>query len=72
MRGQQRDQQQILLADEVGTIKRISFMGNNYGGDDRIVMVALTDTATAAAEELTTLTTSHNVRYVASDDRTAT
>ena len=47
-------------------------MGNNYGSDDRIVMAAPADIAAAAAEELTTLATGHNVRYVASDDRTAT
>ncbi len=35
-------------------------------------MVAPADTAAAAAEELTTPATGQNVRYVASDDRTAT
>jgi len=47
-------------------------MGNNYGGDDRIVMVAPADIVAAAAEKLTNPATSHNARYVASDDRTAT
>lgn len=47
-------------------------MGNNYGGDDRIVTAAPADIATAAAEKLTTPATGHNVHYVASDDRTAT
>ena len=53
-------------------IKKVGFMGNNYGSDDRIVMAAPADIAAAAAEELTTLATGHNVRYVASDDRTTT
>ena len=60
------------LYNFVGMIKGAGFMGNNYGGDDRIVMVAPADIAAAAAEELTTPATGHNVRYVASDDRTAT
>ena len=52
-------------------VKGMGFMGNNYRGDDRIVMVAPADTAAAAAEKLTTPATGHNVHYVASDDRTA-
>jgi len=52
-------------------IKDAGFIGANYGGDDKIVLVAPVDIAAAAAEELTTAATERNIRYVASDDRTA-
>ncbi|MBC7920965.1 MAG: NAD(P)H-binding protein [Ferruginibacter sp.] len=58
------------LYNYVGMIKGQGVMGANYGGDDKIVMVAPTDIAAAAAEELATPTTGQHVRYVASDDRT--
>jgi uncharacterized protein YbjT (DUF2867 family) len=53
-------------------IKQAGFIGTNYGGDDKLVMVAPSDIAVAAAEELITptATTGNNVRYVASDDVT--
>ncbi|MDN3579641.1 NmrA family NAD(P)-binding protein [Mucilaginibacter flavus] len=52
-------------------IKQAGFIGTNYGGDDKLTMVAPSDIAVAAAEELTQpATTGNNVRYVASDDIT--
>lgn len=52
-----------------GMIKTAGFIGTNYGGEDKIVMVAPQDIAVVAAEELTT-TSPATVRYIASDDRT--
>ncbi|XZF12998.1 NmrA family NAD(P)-binding protein [Chitinophagaceae bacterium MMS25-I14] len=52
-------------------IKEAGFIGSNYGGEDRIAMVAPEDIASAAAEEITTPSYSRKVRYIASDDRTA-
>ena len=53
-------------------IKGAGFIGANYGGDDKIVWVHPTDIAAAAAEELQkTPAAGSNVRYVASDERTA-
>lgn len=54
-------------------IKSAGIIGANYGGDDKIVWVHPTDIASAAAEELQkTLAAGSNVRYVASDERSAT
>jgi uncharacterized protein YbjT (DUF2867 family) len=60
------------LYNFVSMIKQAGFIGTNYGGDDKLVMVAPSDIAVAAAEELITptATTGNNVRYVASDDVT--
>jgi uncharacterized protein YbjT (DUF2867 family) len=55
----------------VDMIKHAGFIGSNYGDDDHVVMVSPKDIATAAAEELTTLATGINVRYVASIDAAA-
>jgi len=52
-------------------IKGRDIIGANYGGDDKIVMVAPTDIAAAAAEEIETPAAEKQVRYVASDERTA-
>lgn len=52
-------------------IKGLGFIGANYGGDDKLVMVDPVDIAAAAAEELVTPATGQTVRYIASDDRTA-
>lgn len=54
-----------------GMIKEAGFIGTNYGGDDKLVMVAPQDIATAAFEELTSSAIGNLVRYIASDDRTA-
>lgn len=57
----------------VGMIKAAGFIGTNYGGDDKIVWVHPTDIAAAAADELQkNPVAGSNVRYVASDERTAT
>ncbi|QMW04660.1 NmrA family NAD(P)-binding protein [Spirosoma foliorum] len=55
----------------VSMIKEQGLIGSVYGGDDRLVMVAPSDIATVAAEELTKSATGRNIRYIASDDRTA-
>ncbi len=55
----------------VDMIKAAGFIGANYGGDDKIVMVAPSDIAAAAVEELETPATGRKVRYVASDEHTA-
>jgi len=55
----------------VGMIKGQGLIGANYGGDDKLVLVHPRDIAAVAAEELTTPTTSQPVRYVASDEHTA-
>ncbi len=52
-------------------IKKMGFIGNNYGDDDKIVMAAPADIAAAAAEELTATNPAHKVRYIASDELTA-
>lgn len=56
------------LYNFVSMIKEQGFIGTNYGGDDRLVMVAPSDIAAVAAEELTASSTGINVRYIASDD----
>lgn len=55
----------------VNMIKKAGFIGTNYGGDDKIVMVSPLDIAAAAAEELTRSATAQNVRYVVSGEYTA-
>jgi len=52
-------------------IKHTGVIATNYGGDDVIVMVDPKDIAAVAAEELQSPATGKNVRYVASDERTA-
>ncbi len=52
-------------------IKHTGVIATNYGGDDVVVMVDAKDIAAAAAEELQSSATGKNVRYVASDERTA-
>ncbi|GAB4029981.1 NAD(P)H-binding protein [Spirosoma gilvum] len=52
-------------------IKGAGFMGANYAGDDLIALVSPIDIAAVAAEELVKPATGKTVRYVASDERTA-
>lgn len=52
-------------------IKDAGFIGANYGGDDKLILVAPEDIAAAAAEELTAMATGKRVRYVVSDEHTA-
>ncbi|MBC3787571.1 NAD(P)H-binding protein [Spirosoma utsteinense] len=56
----------------VDMIKGAGLIAANYGGTDKLVMVAPADIAAVAAEELTIETTGHTVRYIASDERTGT
>ena len=55
----------------IDMIKKAGFMGTNYGGDDKIVMVSPLDIAAATAQELTRSATGQNVRYVVSGEYTA-
>ncbi len=50
-------------------IKHLGFIGSNYGGEDKIVMVSPIDIAQAAADELTSQS-SVKIRYIASEDIT--
>ena len=60
------------LNNFVSMIKEQGFIGTNYGGDDRLVMVAPSDIAAVAAEELEApVSIGNRVRYIASDDLTA-
>ena len=59
------------LYNYVEMIKGLGLIGANYGGDDKIVMVAPIDIAAAAAEEIGTPANGQKVRYVASDEHTA-
>ncbi|MBF9237335.1 NAD(P)H-binding protein [Hymenobacter sp. BT683] len=61
------------LYTSVGMIKGAGILGANYAGDIKVAWVHPRDIATAAAEELAKPATaaSQNVRYVASDERTA-
>ncbi|MBO0949835.1 NAD(P)H-binding protein [Fibrella forsythiae] len=59
----------------VEMIRRVGFIGANYGGDDRLVMVAPVDIAAVAAEELEKPAVqqgvvSNDVRYIVSDEHT--
>ncbi len=59
------------LYNYVDMIKGLGFIGANYSGDNKIVMVAPRDIAAAAAEETETPAIGFKVRYVASDEHTA-
>lgn len=58
------------LYNFTGMIKAQGIIGSNYGGDDRLMLVAPGDIATVAAEELQAATGA-GVRYIVSDDRSA-
>jgi uncharacterized protein YbjT (DUF2867 family) len=53
-------------------IKKAGVIAANYGNEDKIVFVSPMDIADAIAEEMETPRVGRNVRYVASDERTAT
>ncbi len=55
----------------IGMIKHAGFIASNYGGEDKIVMTHPNDIATAAAEALQAVFTGSDIKYVASDERTA-
>lgn len=52
----------------IDMIKSAGFIGTNFGGDDKVSMVAPEDIATAAFEEIETTSTGNKIRYVASDE----
>ncbi|SEH28053.1 NAD(P)H-binding protein [Chryseobacterium culicis] len=55
-----------------GMIRNLGYIGSNYGGNDKIVLSSPKDIADASFEELTsTSCNDKSVRYIASDDRTA-
>ncbi len=55
----------------IGMIKGMGIIGGNYGDNATLVLAHPTDIAAAAAEELqNTAATGHNIRYIASDERT--
>ena len=58
------------LFGQIGVIKHQGMMAANYGGDDKIPLVAPEDIAEAAAEELQK-TQAEAIRYVVSDERMA-
>lgn len=55
----------------VNMIKEQGLIGANFAGDDKLVLVAPSDIATAAADEIQTPAAGAKVRYVASDEHTA-
>ena len=56
----------------IGMIKNAGFIGANYGGNDKVVWVHPNDISFAIAEELErAVVAERNVRYVASDEKTA-
>jgi uncharacterized protein YbjT (DUF2867 family) len=55
----------------IDMIKGAGFIGTNYGGDDKMVLVSPSDIAAVAAEELVKPATGQAICYVASDERTA-
>ncbi|UFH57069.1 NAD(P)H-binding protein [Spirosoma sp. KNUC1025] len=55
----------------IDMIKGAGFIGTNYGGDDKMVLVAPVDIAAVAAEELIKPAGSETIRYVVSDELTA-
>lgn len=58
------------LNNFIQMIKNAGFIAANYGGSDKLTLVAPADIAAAAAAALTTGSAGHQVRYVASDERT--
>lgn len=59
------------LYNFTGMLKGAGILGANYGGDDKIVLVAPADIAADAAEALAAAAGGRKVRYIASDEKTA-
>ncbi len=60
------------LLSQIPTIKAFGIMGSNYDGDIAVPMVDTIDIAEVATEELSTLKfTRHSIRYIASEELTA-
>ncbi|MEO7801742.1 MAG: NAD(P)H-binding protein [Ginsengibacter sp.] len=57
------------LLNFASMIKHAGFIGANYGGDDRLLVVSPKDIASAIADEITQPATRNKIVYVASDDR---
>jgi len=57
------------LYNYVGQIKGLGYIVDNFGGDDRLVMVSPSDIAEVAAEELVATGPVQRIRYIASDER---
>jgi len=59
------------LLGNVGMVKSMNIIGNNFGGESfKMVLADTNDIAEAAFEELSKLNfTGHSVRYIASDER---
>jgi uncharacterized protein YbjT (DUF2867 family) len=53
-------------------IKQMGFIGSNYGGEDKLILVSPNDIAAVAAEELVATAPVQKVVYIASDEKTAT
>lgn len=58
------------LLGNVGMVKHMNIIGNNFGGEDfKMILVHTNDIAAVAAEELLDLNFSnHSIRYIASDE----
>ncbi|RYX99990.1 NAD-dependent epimerase/dehydratase family protein, partial [bacterium] len=52
-------------------IKQTGFIGSNFGGDDKLLLVAPEDIAIAAAEEIQKTDNIQKTRYIGSDELTA-
>jgi len=59
------------LLNFIDMIKHTGMIGANYGGNDKLIMVAPADIADVAAEELVATGNIRSIRYIASDDMTA-
>jgi uncharacterized protein YbjT (DUF2867 family) len=58
------------LYNYVGQIKGLGLIVDNFGGEDKLVLVSPTDIAAVAAEELQAAGAVRRIRYIASDERT--
>ena len=60
------------LFANIGMIKHMGILGNNYGADNIVIMTHPDDIADVAADELLNLSfTGKSIRYIASDERTS-
>jgi uncharacterized protein YbjT (DUF2867 family) len=55
----------------IDMIKEGGLLASNYGGDDKLILVHPTDIAVAAMEEIETASAGMKIRYVVSDEHTA-
>jgi len=59
------------LYNYIGQIKGLGLITDNFGGEDKLVLVSPVDIAAAAAEEMEASGTVQHIRYIASDEGTA-